>query len=1046
MVGHVVSGRYKFSFYFRSLPSDACLCGITVRIYDGTTLVDSVRYSNIPTTWQQYVSPVFTATTGAMNWQIYTNVSNTTCNQSGNDLCVDDVVLKNCHYDFTDNFFVCSGNQNYNIHDSIPASAGITNITGAWTGPSTLTGGYLGTFNPALDLNGNYIYTFPISPFGRCYSDTADVSVNTVICTGSCPILRLNNDTTVCKNSLVQLKAKLDTGRISTILWSPSWGLSNPNIYNPTTTVTKDTMYHVTVSALSPLTLIANGDFSLGNVSFTSSYIYCSASVPPGFCVQSWGLLSCDDYYTINTCPHNTHFRFSTFGDHTTGSGNMMIVNGATTAGTSVWCQTVPVAPNTNYTFSGWFTNVDSFSSSTNIPIWALEINGTQLGTTFSPSVTAGVWLNHTAVWNSGANTTASICIVDNAVNGGGNDFALDDLSFNMTCTLTDSVRVYANIAPTISLPKDSFLCNTVNVNIIPTTTGKPVPTLAWQNGSTTATFTATTLGTYWCDATNVCGTKRDSMKISLGNSPTSVDLGIHRTICNLDSIYLKPIVVSTTPVNYKWQDSTVVDSFKATNTGFYYVRAYNNCGSVWDTTTLTFKKMPTVDLPAHQTICNQNSFTISPTVTGSANLYYKWQDSTTTATYNATTTALYFLRAYNECGSAWDTTTLTFKIKPTVDLGLRKSLCDSSQYSLIPIVTGSNILHYKWQDSSAVVPFIATSTGLYFVRVYNECGSAWDTTEIIFNNKPNVKLGNDTLICDAKTFTINSIVTGTQPISYAWNTGGTSTSCTVSQNNHCFLIASNLCGSDVDTIQVNFAKSPTVTFASHFIKQCFDNHAVILDPIETGTQPLHYLWSNASTDTALSVGTSGNYIVTITNACKSVTDSIKVNLVPMPYKVYDGAQFTICEDTSITLYAQNSGAHFWWNIGSADSAITINKTGLYTVLMNNQNFCYNTDSVFVKAIDCSHGRLVVPNAFTPNGDGVDDIFYPILIGDNAHLKSFKVYNRWGTMVFATNQINQGWDGKFQGIEQPVGTYVFYVEYYDFTEFKSLKGDVTLLR
>ena len=83
----------------------------------------------------------------------------------------------------------------------------------------------------------------------------------------------------------------------------------------------------------------------------------------------------------------------------------------------------------------------------------------------------------------------ASITGNNNATFGGGNDFALDDISFNKVCTLTDTVKILANIPPTIQLPRDTFLCNSVNVIIAPTVNGKPTPTLAWQNGSSTTTL-----------------------------------------------------------------------------------------------------------------------------------------------------------------------------------------------------------------------------------------------------------------------------------------------------------------------------------------------------------------------------------------------------------------------------------------------------------------------------------------------------------------------------------------------------------------------------
>ena len=81
---------------------------------------------------------------------------------------------------------------------------------------------------------------------------------------------------------------------------------------------------------------------------------------------------------------------------------------------------------------------------------------------------------------------------------------------------------------------------------------------------------------------------------------------------------------------------------------------------------------------------------------------------------------------------------------------------------------------------------------------------------------------------------------------------------------------------------------------------------------------------------------------------------------------------------------------------------------------------------------------ISVPNAFTPNGDGQNDIIFPRVLG----LKSIelKIYNRWGELVFMSDDANNGWDGKYKKIDQPVGTYVYYVK------AKTLKGEDILLK
>ncbi len=103
--------------------------------------------------------------------------------------------------------------------------------------------------------------------------------------------------------------------------------------------------------ALSSTNLFVNGDFSNGNSAFTSSYSYCNTA----------GCLTSEGTYTVATDPG---FYEPTFegSDHTTGTGNFLIANGATTSNTSVWCQSVPVDPNSYYEISYWVSSMDTTS------------------------------------------------------------------------------------------------------------------------------------------------------------------------------------------------------------------------------------------------------------------------------------------------------------------------------------------------------------------------------------------------------------------------------------------------------------------------------------------------------------------------------------------------------------------------------------------------------------------------------------------------------------------------------------------------------------
>ncbi|HKU86212.1 MAG TPA: PEP-CTERM sorting domain-containing protein [Casimicrobiaceae bacterium] len=162
--------------------------------------------------------------------------------------------------------------------------------------------------------------------------------------------------------------------------------------------------------------LIANGDFSAGNVGFGSQYAFAAADdcMPPGI-------------YDIVARPGDCHPYWASFGDHTSGDGSMMAINGAASANTEVWSDTVSVVPETQYYFSTWIAS----SHPTSPAMLDFSINGASIGTTFAAAATPGLWQQFYTSWYSGANTTAQLSLVNQNTIFYGNDFALDDITFD---------------------------------------------------------------------------------------------------------------------------------------------------------------------------------------------------------------------------------------------------------------------------------------------------------------------------------------------------------------------------------------------------------------------------------------------------------------------------------------------------------------------------------------------------------------------------------------------------------------------------------------
>lgn len=193
--------------------------------------------------------------------------------------------------------------------------------------------------------------------------------------------------------------------------------------------------------------VVSNGSFSSGNTGFTSQYAY--RAVGDGGANGCCGVLSAEGVYAVNTNPRNVHTSFSSFVDHTSGSGGMLIVNGSPINNVTVWAQNITVIANTDYVFSVWVTS----ASPANPAQLQFSINGSQLGTTIVPAAVAnGTWQYFTTTWNSGSvsGNNIPIALVNKNIVANGNDFAIDDIVF--APVYRQNINVTLNPIPVLTL------------------------------------------------------------------------------------------------------------------------------------------------------------------------------------------------------------------------------------------------------------------------------------------------------------------------------------------------------------------------------------------------------------------------------------------------------------------------------------------------------------------------------------------------------------------------------------------------------------------
>ena len=206
-------------------------------------------------------------------------------------------------------------------------------------------------------------------------------------------------------------------------------------------------------------------------------------------------------------------------------------------------------------------------------------------------------------------------------------------------------------------------------------------------------------------------------------------------------------------------------------------------------------------------------------------------------------------------------------------------------------------------------------------------------------------------------------------------------------------------------------------------------------------------LWSDGSAGSAIYATTSGTYTVQLTlNGCVE-TDAVQLTFMPFIDQIDLGEGLTVCEDAPTTLDAFVPGATYLWSTGSHASSIEVTEAGLYSVTLTGE--CINaSDTTLVAPGDC--GPLVhVPNSFTPEGDGHNEVFAPVIVGEVSDYELL-IFDRWGEAIFISTAPASGWDGRVNGTEAPIGVYVWTMRYKAYTDdglvHQRLSGHVNLLR
>ena len=246
---------------------------------------------------------------------------------------------------------------------------------------------------------------------------------------------------------------------------------------------------------------------------------------------------------------------------------------------------------------------------------------------------------------------------------------------------------------PEFSLGNDTILCYSQSLTLNVETTGV---TYLWQDGSINNNFIVTSSGVYWMEATNSCGSARDSIDINY--SLLKINLGNDTILCQ-DVFMLLDVTIPG--ASYYWQDNSTASSYTIIDPGFYWVEVTNNDGcSDSDSITIGFSTPPAVYLGNDTLLCGEKSFNLTVNIPG---VDYEWQDGSSNSSFIVTSPGIYWVNITDTLGcSVSDSITIEIK-KVETDFGYESVPC-TGQLQFINLSSDTSSSYWDFGDGTTSI------------------------------------------------------------------------------------------------------------------------------------------------------------------------------------------------------------------------------------------------------------------------------------------------------------------------------------------------------
>jgi len=581
----------------------------------------------------------------------------------------------------------------------------------------------------------------------------------------------------------------------------------------------------------------------------------------------------------------------------------------------------------------------------------------------------------------------------------------------------------------------------------------------------------------YYVTVTDAFGcTNRDLIYIDMYPLP-QINAGPDTSVCLNPGSFRDSVQLNATGgVTYVWTPTTGLSNpnianplCRPVNNQIYYVLGTDTNGCKLSDSVSVYYLNPSLNLivDSAKSICDLDTTQLN--VLKQGNSAYFWTPNVGISDPNSNSpyfypqsTTTYTFTVQNYCYTKSDTATIVVHPLPPLTTEHVDSVCQRDSVTLH--ASGADTYHWTrditLSDTSSASPMVWPSvTDIYYVTgtdtVY-KC-KAKDTVLVHVFPLPTPAVGPDTAyICQGTSI----ILRASGGVDYVWQSDptlgpltGANPIATPTDTDEYYVRVYNIhrCHAD-DSIHIN------VQLPVHAITKTpydFCEGSIIQLEASGG---FYYHWTPARWLTNPDIAnphakpdSSITYTVTVSNDCFSDAAQVVMTVRSLPM-VYAGRDTTIYRNTEATLNGTTDGISYYWYPGqdvASPFTLTTAAEPLYTssyyLFAKSQYGCINVDTIVITVEP--YTILLMPTAFSPNGDGLNDVFHIARSLNISHLVELAVYNRWGEKVYSSTNITDSWDGTYRGQALDMGTYTWMLKAVTYDgETITRSGNVTLIR